>query len=208
MKSQDLDELHEKWGCSEQDVCGIENCWDSIVNNVKKYIQKKTGDFDVYYYWELSVIIASKAVMNSDPSLREIQLLFGIVLGGNYTASEVYAAVKYLSQIGVLVQKDYRVIVDGSVSNEIFLMGIPRKNGKRKCVTTKDRFRVFRNDGFRCVSCGRSPEDGAKLQVDHIIPVSRGGKNRMSNYQTLCQDCNLGKMTDTVCVKTAIAAGS
>lgn len=89
-----------------------------------------------------------------------------------------------------------------------FLVERKIKTHKRVSIKKKTRFRVIQRDGFRCVSCGKSSEDGAKLQVDHIIPVSRGGKNRMSNYQTLCQDCNLGKMTDTVCVKTAIAAGS
>lgn len=55
------------------------------------------------------------------------------------------------------------------------------------------RYDVLRRDGFRCVKCGRSREDGVKLHVDHIKPVSRGGKSVMSNLQTLCEDCNCGK---------------
>lgn len=35
--------------------------------------------------------------------------------------------------------------------------------------------------------------DGVKLHVDHIKPVSRGGKSVMDNLQTLCEDCNCGK---------------
>ena len=46
---------------------------------------------------------------------------------------------------------------------------------------------------MRCVRCGRGREDGVKLHVDHIVPVSRGGKSVMSNLQTLCEDCNCGK---------------
>lgn len=42
-------------------------------------------------------------------------------------------------------------------------------------------------------TCGRGREDGVKLHVDHIVPVSRGGKSVMSNLQTLCEDCNCGK---------------
>lgn len=36
-------------------------------------------------------------------------------------------------------------------------------------------------------------EDGVKLHVDHVVPVSRGGKSTMDNLQTLCEDCNCGK---------------
>lgn len=60
-------------------------------------------------------------------------------------------------------------------------------------VTRAMRYDVLRRDGFRCVKCGRGREDGVKLHVDHIKPVSRGGKSVMSNLQTLCEDCNCGK---------------
>lgn len=60
-------------------------------------------------------------------------------------------------------------------------------------VTRAMRYDVLRRDGFHCVRCGRGHEDGVKLHVDHISPVSRGGKSTMDNLQTLCEDCNLGK---------------
>ena len=56
------------------------------------------------------------------------------------------------------------------------------------------RYEVMRRDGFRCILCGRSAkEDHVQLHVDHIQPVSKGGKTELSNLRTLCQDCNLGK---------------
>lgn len=55
------------------------------------------------------------------------------------------------------------------------------------------RWQVFQRDSWRCVSCGRSSHDGAILHVDHIIPRSLGGTNDLSNFQTLCSTCNLGK---------------
>lgn len=41
----------------------------------------------------------------------------------------------------------------------------------------------------------RSPvtDPGLYLEVDHIIPFSCGGRDELSNYQTLCQDCNRAK---------------
>lgn len=47
--------------------------------------------------------------------------------------------------------------------------------------------------GFFHAGLGRGREDGVKLHVDHVIPVSRGGKSVMDNLQTLCEDCNCGK---------------
>ena len=55
------------------------------------------------------------------------------------------------------------------------------------------RYDVLKRDGFRCQICGRTAQDGVKLHVDHIIPVSKGGKTEMNNLRTLCSDCNKGK---------------
>ena len=60
-------------------------------------------------------------------------------------------------------------------------------------VTRAMRYDVLRRDGFHCVRCGRGREDGVKLHVDHVVPVSRGGKSVMDNLQSLCEDCNCGK---------------
>ncbi|MCL2029306.1 MAG: HNH endonuclease, partial [Deltaproteobacteria bacterium] len=56
------------------------------------------------------------------------------------------------------------------------------------------RWQVMERDDFKCVACGApGGKDGAILEVDHIIPRSKGGKDTMDNYQTLCQRCNIGK---------------
>ena len=51
------------------------------------------------------------------------------------------------------------------------------------------RRRVFKRDGNRCVKCGSTE----RLEIDHIVPRSRGGGNEESNLQTLCHGCNLAK---------------
>ena len=57
------------------------------------------------------------------------------------------------------------------------------------------RFQVLKRDNFSCVKCGESPAKDQKviLHIDHIKPWSRGGETEISNLQTLCQNCNLGK---------------
>jgi hypothetical protein len=54
------------------------------------------------------------------------------------------------------------------------------------------RYQILQRDK-KCRLCGRSADDGVKLEVDHILPVSKGGKNTPENLQALCRDCNSGK---------------
>jgi len=64
---------------------------------------------------------------------------------------------------------------------------------QRRIVTDDMRYNVLKRDGFRCCICGATAKDGVKLEVDHIVPVSKGGKSTMDNLQTLCERCNRGK---------------
>jgi hypothetical protein len=59
-------------------------------------------------------------------------------------------------------------------------------------ISKKNRFEVFKADNFTCVYCGRTPPD-VTLEVDHIIPKSKGGEDIQENLLTACFDCNRGK---------------
>lgn len=87
-------------------------------------------------------------------------------------------------------------------SEELFIWYEQWKNGKkystnakieRKIMNNDIRYNVFKRDNFTCRICGASKSDGVKLHVDHIVPVSKGGKTVMNNLQTLCERCNMGK---------------
>jgi hypothetical protein len=64
--------------------------------------------------------------------------------------------------------------------------------GKRKPLSKKLRFEVFKRDSFTCQYCGKSAPE-VVLHVDHIKPVKEGGTNDITNLVTACADCNLGK---------------
>jgi 5-methylcytosine-specific restriction endonuclease McrA len=57
------------------------------------------------------------------------------------------------------------------------------------------RHAVLARDRYKCAACGMSPAiyPFCTLEVDHIVPVARGGRSELSNLRTLCSLCNLGK---------------
>lgn len=63
---------------------------------------------------------------------------------------------------------------------------------KRKAISNKLRFEVFKRDCFKCQYCGKSAPD-VTLNVDHIDPVVNGGTNDILNLITSCFECNNGK---------------
>jgi hypothetical protein len=63
---------------------------------------------------------------------------------------------------------------------------------KRKALSKKIRFEVFKRDSFKCQYCGHASPD-VILHVDHIHPVSQGGDDDILNLITSCDSCNSGK---------------
>lgn len=90
--------------------------------------------------------------------------------------------------------------------------------GITKIKTNSARYILFKQKGYKCVKCGMigsivkvtitefgqvnvghfnfyGVKNGEMvlLTKDHIIPVSKGGKNSLENYQTMCSICNQEK---------------
>lgn len=64
---------------------------------------------------------------------------------------------------------------------------------QRSLMTQALRHRIMVRDNYTCQMCGKYMPDEVGLHVDHIIPVSKGGKTVESNLQVLCSKCNLSK---------------
>lgn len=67
----------------------------------------------------------------------------------------------------------------------------PKEKGEVK-ITPSLRFKVLKRDNFTCQYCGRKAPK-VELQVDHIIPTSKKGKDKLQNLITSCRECNIGK---------------
>jgi 5-methylcytosine-specific restriction endonuclease McrA len=68
---------------------------------------------------------------------------------------------------------------------------VPHNRAKdaRSAVSPSLRLRIFARDGHKCQQCGAKPP----LELDHIMPVSKGGSAEESNLQALCVKCNRAK---------------
>ncbi len=66
---------------------------------------------------------------------------------------------------------------------------------QRLLMTKKLREFIKNRDNFTCCNCGNSThiEPNLLLEIDHIIPVSKGGQTVEENLQTLCWKCNRAK---------------
>jgi 5-methylcytosine-specific restriction endonuclease McrA len=62
-------------------------------------------------------------------------------------------------------------------------------------MTTKLREQIKERDNYTCKSCDISThtERNLLLEIDHIMPLSKGGITSESNLQTLCWRCNRSK---------------
>lgn len=60
---------------------------------------------------------------------------------------------------------------------------------------SKLRKKIFDRDGYICAYCGVKD---VKFHIDHIIPISRGGRNELANLCVACQPCNHSKYNKTL----------
>ena len=52
------------------------------------------------------------------------------------------------------------------------------------------RLIALKRGGYRCAICGRTNKE-ATLEVDHIVPWSKGGRTAIANSRVLCKECNI-----------------
>ena len=112
--------------------------------------------------------------------------------GGKEVSSSRKSVAQKITKVGSLDARPSK-----SVHKTETMSKRPRRSQakrKRETIGDKLRFEVFSKCGFRCYHCGRSPkEDKIKLEIDHLVPHSKGGSDDIENLVTACRRCNSGK---------------
>jgi len=66
-------------------------------------------------------------------------------------------------------------------------------------LTLKQKYLVYNRDGFKCLSCYVVEN----IELNHIIPLVKGGSNAKENLQTLCHKCAFKKGDEVIDFRTS-----
>ena len=147
--------------------------YDKYIKNVPKYVME--NDEDGFFY-RLGLTILDEAVLN-------VKYWF------------IYRSNAGLNQITHSVEMNEENITELIYQLESKLSLEAQAKEQRTLMTSKLRAYIKERDNYTCCQCGNSiyAEPNLLLEIDHIIPVSRGGLTQKDNLQTLCWKCNRTK---------------
>ncbi len=74
-------------------------------------------------------------------------------------------------------------------------------------ISQKIKQEVFERDGNKCQECG-SVLEPSLVDIHHILPISRGGSNELSNLITLCRNCHYSIADKIIDVATTPLSGT
>jgi 5-methylcytosine-specific restriction endonuclease McrA len=106
-------------------------------------------------------------------------------------------AIKFmvLEKATVLDVYDNWVVHSANWETQVPAVMILREYEKRKTAIRYSKHNVFLRDGYTCQYCG---DDVSRktATLDHVLPVSHGGKTTFENTVCACATCNANKGND------------
>lgn len=120
---------------------------------------------------------------NIDESVLVVEYKFSYTSGGGF-AQRSFTIPMTEENIVELIK-----ILDSKLTASAFA------KEQRTLMTKKLRDYIKERDNYTCCGCGNSTnvEPNLLLEIDHIIPISKGGLTEEDNLQTLCWKCNRAK---------------
>ena len=155
-----------------------------IIENYKVEYQQYLGDVPAFIMENDEVGFYSRLVFaNVDESVLTVEYKFSYTSGGG------------MAKRSFTVPMTEETIVELIKMLESKLTAIAFAKEQRTLMTKKMREFIKKRDNYTCRICGNSThvEPNLLLEIDHIIPVSKGGRTVEDNLQTLCWKCNRSK---------------
>lgn len=184
----------------EQQFDYFSNIYNQITNNVnnyKVYVQKINSLSSTATELSCALLKTSlKKFLYYENKLFNKNLLTPI-LDISITITASYSSASRKNQYSKTAKYDYSAFAP--IFEEAKNLIEKKKSRKYKIkkerakLTDSLRYDILKRDGFRCQICGATADDGVKLHIDHILPVSKGGLTVTNNLRVLCDKCNLGK---------------
>lgn len=147
--------------------------YDQYIQNVPDYVLENDEDG---FYQRLGLAIIDEAVLN-------VEYRFTYTSGGGM-AQRSFTVPMNEENIIELINRLESKLTQQALSKE-----------QRALMTSKLRAQIKERDNYTCCQCGNSTskEPNLLLEVDHIIPIAKGGLTLEENLQTLCWKCNRSK---------------
>lgn len=98
---------------------------------------------------------------------------------------EIEEGTFYTSYDRIVARYEYLQKIGGTCTAAEYV-----SKNQRKLMTKELREMIAKRDNYTCRICGKYMPDEVGLHIDHIIPISKGGKSVPSNLQVLCSKCN------------------
>ena len=155
-----------------------------IIENYKAEYQQYLGDVpDFIMQNDEAGFYARLGFATIDESVLTVEYKFSYTSGGG------------MAQRSFTVPMTEETIAELIKTLESKLTASAFAKEQRTLMTKKLREFIKKRDNFTCCNCGNSThvEPNLLLEIDHIIPVAKGGRTVEDNLQTLCWKCNRAK---------------
>lgn len=155
-----------------------------IIENHKAEYQQHLGDVPDFIMNEDEEGFYSRlGFTNIDESVLAVEYKFSYTSGGGM-AQRSFTVPMTEENIAELI-----ALLQSKLTAQAFA------KEQRALMTRKLRESIKLRDNYTCCYCGNSTyaEPNLLLEIDHIVPIAKGGNTVENNLQTLCWKCNRSK---------------
>ncbi|MDO4562874.1 MAG: DEAD/DEAH box helicase family protein [Clostridia bacterium] len=210
LSEEQLDEMERQ--CRNSFFCGeLVPPYESrdVLNVLKYYAQYETipqfYTFDEIDRNKLDVAVIAKQIWDEDMGQRKkaeyidsiwdsgddnmLRLFFGRKL---YFLRQLDIELMKISHSSDLCEDENNVKYGTKALEDLPLYEIGKINPMLEKQLRDQVFENARNENgeYKCACCGKTDRSRVYFQVDHIVPMNRGGKSVVENLQILCRQCN------------------